>query len=89
MVSVRGRVSPAETVWFTDDCEKFWEGGAGRGQQVSFDVGAAPHPPAGTFSPYSDGEKGGSWPLRWGNFAMRCAQRLSPVTIRGEMPGRA
>ncbi|RWK55770.1 MAG: hypothetical protein EOR48_10650 [Mesorhizobium sp.] len=23
-------------------------------------VGAAPHPPAGTFSPYSDGEKG--WP---------------------------
>ncbi|RWE61000.1 MAG: hypothetical protein E5W98_13360 [Mesorhizobium sp.] len=22
------------------------------------EVGAAPHPPAGTFSPYSDGEKG-------------------------------
>ncbi|CDX25147.1 hypothetical protein MPLB_640001 [Mesorhizobium sp. ORS 3324] len=24
----------------------------------SFEVSAAPHPPAGTFSPYRDGEKG-------------------------------
>ncbi|RUU12055.1 hypothetical protein EOD23_08580 [Mesorhizobium sp. USDA-HM6] len=27
------------------------------------DAGAAPHPPAGTFSSYSDGEK--EWPLPW------------------------
>ncbi|QPC92114.1 hypothetical protein GA829_16870 [Mesorhizobium sp. INR15] len=26
--------------------------------EVTLDLGAAPHPPAGTFSPYNDGEKG-------------------------------
>ncbi|TGV09173.1 hypothetical protein EN816_30890 [Mesorhizobium sp. M8A.F.Ca.ET.173.01.1.1] len=26
--------------------------------KADFAAGAAPHPPAGTFSPYSDGEKG-------------------------------
>ncbi|ESX31025.1 hypothetical protein X763_28745 [Mesorhizobium sp. LSHC432A00] len=57
-------------------------------------VCAALHPPAGTFSPYSDGVKGDGISL-----AARTATVtiggiigggvLSPVTIRGEMPGSA
>ncbi|TIT03884.1 hypothetical protein, partial [Mesorhizobium sp.] len=47
-----------------------------------------PHPPAGTFSPYSDGEKGAlSAPFEVGeNFG---ASSFLSVSIRGEMPGRA
>ncbi|OHV83170.1 hypothetical protein ORS3428_09845 [Mesorhizobium sp. ORS 3428] len=56
-------------------------------------VGAAPHPPAGTFSPYSDGEKEDGR-----NFgALPAALTIGetgdesvplPVTIRGEDAGR-
>jgi hypothetical protein len=35
--------------------EAFWRPGI---DFIFASVGAAPHPPAGTFSPYSDGEKG-------------------------------
>ncbi|RWC18660.1 MAG: hypothetical protein EOS27_33690, partial [Mesorhizobium sp.] len=52
------------------------------------------HPPAGTFSPYSDGEKGACRDL--GAIVATLAIGESgddgvflPVTIRGEMPGRA
>ncbi|OBQ61011.1 hypothetical protein A8145_23190 [Mesorhizobium loti] len=57
-------------------------------------VSAAPHPPAGTFSPYSDGDKVAGRNL--GAFLARLmAGEITdegvflPVTIRGEMPGRA
>ncbi|WP_210212640.1 hypothetical protein, partial [Mesorhizobium sp. M4A.F.Ca.ET.050.02.1.1] len=40
LVSVRGCVAGSDGL-VHGDCEKFWEGGAGRGQQVSFNVGAA------------------------------------------------
>ncbi|RWA65344.1 MAG: hypothetical protein EOQ29_27165 [Mesorhizobium sp.] len=40
-------------------------------------VGAAPHPPAGTFSPYSDGEKGSAPALA----------SPSPRSSRGEGKG--
>ncbi|TPN97558.1 hypothetical protein FJ980_25250 [Mesorhizobium sp. B1-1-5] len=58
------------------------------------DACAAPHLPAGILSPYSDGERGAVA----GDFANRRRGRKSagiaasfflPVTIRGEMPGRA
>ncbi|PAQ09888.1 hypothetical protein CIT26_10640 [Mesorhizobium temperatum] len=57
-------------------------------------VGAAPHPPAGTFSPYSDGEKGlaaasARFLKRWRLAKSLCEGVFLPVTIRGEMPGRA
>ncbi|RWP27323.1 MAG: hypothetical protein EOR02_23385 [Mesorhizobium sp.] len=57
------------------------------------EVGAAPHLPAGIFSPYRDGEKGLAATLahflqRW-KLAKSFAMCLLPVTIRGEMPGRA
>ncbi|TPJ75424.1 hypothetical protein FJ419_21865 [Mesorhizobium sp. B2-6-2] len=57
-------------------------------------VCAAPHLPAGVLSPYSDGERGAVAAA----FANRQRGRKSagiaasfflPVTIRGEMPGRA
>ncbi|RUX97573.1 hypothetical protein EN935_12825 [Mesorhizobium sp. M7D.F.Ca.US.004.03.1.1] len=57
-------------------------------------VDAAPHLPAGILSPYSDGERG----ALVAGFAnhQRCkkdtvvaATPLLPVTIRGEVPGRA
>ncbi|TIQ23820.1 MAG: hypothetical protein E5X51_00030 [Mesorhizobium sp.] len=53
---------------------------------------AAPHCPAGHFSPYRDGEKTPSSPvspianLQEGR--RHCGQLLSP-RLRGEMPGRA
>ncbi|RWO84539.1 MAG: hypothetical protein EOQ96_20535 [Mesorhizobium sp.] len=56
------------------------------------DVCAAPHLPAGIFSPYSDGEKGAFAE----DFANRQRYRggvavndgpFLPVAIRGEMPG--
>ncbi|TPL94238.1 hypothetical protein FJ948_08365 [Mesorhizobium sp. B2-3-12] len=59
----------------------------------SVNGGAAPHLPAGIFSPYSDGEKGDV-----GLGARSATQPIGespakalflPVTIRGEMPGRA
>ncbi len=57
----------------------------------SYSVGAAPHPPAGTFSPYSDGEKPDGHNL--GTFTatleigeILCEGVLLPVTIRGEVP---
>ncbi|RAZ92668.1 hypothetical protein DPM33_01940 [Mesorhizobium hawassense] len=57
-------------------------------------LGAAPHLPAGIFSPYSDGEKGRccrrfrqSPTLQ--EKRRRSKQPLLPVTIRGEVPGRA
>ncbi len=60
----------------------------------SVQVSAAPHPPAGTFSPYSDGEKGDSRNLgallatsMIGEIVNESV--LLPVTIRGEVPGRA
>ncbi|TIT21419.1 MAG: hypothetical protein E5W70_17165 [Mesorhizobium sp.] len=51
------------------------------------DVGAAPHPPAGTFSPYSYGEKGLAGTLATSEIFREGT--FPPVTIRGEMPGRA
>ncbi|TPM20771.1 hypothetical protein FJ958_26885 [Mesorhizobium sp. B2-3-5] len=57
-------------------------------------LGAAPHLPAGILSPYRDGERGA---LATG-FANRrhsrkeagvAASPLLPVSIRGEVPGRA
>ncbi|TIP42757.1 MAG: hypothetical protein E5X62_20955 [Mesorhizobium sp.] len=58
------------------------------------DAGAAPHPPAGTFSPYSDGEKGigrnvGALSAALEIGEILCQGVFLPVTIRGEMPGRA
>ncbi len=56
-------------------------------------VGAAPHPPAGTFSPYSDGEKRAVATLG-AFFATLEIGEISddstplPVTIRGEDAGR-
>ncbi|TIW97047.1 MAG: hypothetical protein E5V45_17580 [Mesorhizobium sp.] len=57
-------------------------------------VGAAPHPPAGAFSPYSDGEKGVAATSalilqRWRLAKPGRGGVFLPVTIRGEMPGRA
>ncbi|RWD93893.1 MAG: hypothetical protein EOS40_35860, partial [Mesorhizobium sp.] len=61
---------------------------------MTSNVGAAPHLPAGILSPYSDGERGAVA----AGFAnrQRCkkgagiaASPFLPVTIRGEMPGRA
>ncbi|TIV63709.1 MAG: hypothetical protein E5V86_17835 [Mesorhizobium sp.] len=57
-------------------------------------VGAAPHPPAGTFSPYSDGEKEVDRNLGALSEALEIGETIGeglflPVTIRGEMPGRA
>ncbi|TIQ28207.1 MAG: hypothetical protein E5X48_31755 [Mesorhizobium sp.] len=56
--------------------------------------GAAPHLPAGILSPYSDGERG-ALIAAFANH-QRCRKRrrgrgqpLLPVTIRGEVPGRA
>ncbi|RWP26683.1 MAG: hypothetical protein EOR03_32025 [Mesorhizobium sp.] len=55
-------------------------------------VGAAPHCPAGHFSPYSDGEKDPSSTVSpttgVAGRAPRGSQPLSP-RLRGEMPGRA
>ncbi|TPL06184.1 hypothetical protein FJ938_13845 [Mesorhizobium sp. B2-4-14] len=56
-------------------------------------VGAAPHLPAGILSPYRDGERRARRhfrqlsTLRCGR--LPCCQPLLPVTIRGEVPGRA
>ncbi|AZO32860.1 hypothetical protein EJ071_23230 [Mesorhizobium sp. M1B.F.Ca.ET.045.04.1.1] len=57
-------------------------------------AGAAPHLPAGILSPYSDGERGA--PIagfanhqRRKKVAVVAASPLLPVTIRGEVPGRA
>ncbi|RWO54846.1 MAG: hypothetical protein E5Y10_10625 [Mesorhizobium sp.] len=57
-------------------------------------VCAAPHLPAGILSPYSDGERGAVTMIspisgRCRNVCHRCGQPLLPVTIRGEVPGRA
>ncbi|RWB10736.1 MAG: hypothetical protein EOQ40_34825, partial [Mesorhizobium sp.] len=57
-------------------------------------VCAAPHLPAGILSPYSDGERG-ALIARFTNHQrctgqrQGCGQPFLPVTIRGEMPGRA
>ncbi|TPK70281.1 hypothetical protein FJ527_28735 [Mesorhizobium sp. B2-4-18] len=56
------------------------------------DVSAAPHCPAGHFSPYRDGEKGAvsvSAPVQRGRLA-KLSMTVSPlpVTIRGEDAGR-
>ncbi|RRI00868.1 hypothetical protein EH240_16025 [Mesorhizobium tamadayense] len=59
----------------------------------TFNVGAAPHLPAGVFSQYNDGEKGALMD-DFANFqrgrksAEVAASSFLPVTIRGEMPGR-
>ncbi|RWK54544.1 MAG: hypothetical protein EOR48_16990 [Mesorhizobium sp.] len=57
-------------------------------------MGAAPHPPAGDLSPFSDGERGAvvdgfanRWRCKKG--AEAAASFFLPVSIRGEMPGRA
>ncbi|TIQ18270.1 MAG: hypothetical protein E5X51_26740 [Mesorhizobium sp.] len=57
-------------------------------------VGAAPHLPAGILSPYSDGERdavvaGFAKRQRCKKGAETAASFFLPVTIRGEMPGRA
>ncbi|WP_292301716.1 hypothetical protein, partial [Mesorhizobium sp.] len=53
----------------------------------------APHPPAGTFSPYSDGEKGlivrRPLPATLVFGEIIGDGVFLPVSIRGEMPGRA
>jgi hypothetical protein len=55
---------------------------------------AAPHLPAGILSPYSDGERGA--PAAGFASRERCRKKagiaasfLLPVSIRGEVPGRA
>ncbi|TIL29300.1 MAG: hypothetical protein E5Y85_28950 [Mesorhizobium sp.] len=58
------------------------------------DGGAAPHLPAGILSPYSDGERdvlidGFANVQRCRMCAEAAAGFFLPVTIRGEMPGRA
>ncbi|PBC05374.1 hypothetical protein CK220_05320 [Mesorhizobium sp. WSM3860] len=63
--------------------------------ELAREAGAAPHLPTGILSPYSDGERGAII----AGFAdrLRCckteagvvARPLLPVTIRGEVPGRA
>jgi hypothetical protein len=58
------------------------------------EVRAAPHLPAGILSPYSDGERGDliddfANHQRCRNGAKAAASLFLPVTIRGEMPGRA
>ncbi|RWD77925.1 MAG: hypothetical protein EOS38_33745, partial [Mesorhizobium sp.] len=55
---------------------------------TSASVGAAPHPPAGTFSPYSDGEKGAGRSLgalfsNAGDWRNRWRQRPSPRHYTG------
>ena len=57
-------------------------------------VSAAPHLPAGILSPYSDGERGAvangfANGLRCRKGAGIADSPLLPVTIRGEVPGRA
>ncbi|AZO01507.1 hypothetical protein EJ066_22000 [Mesorhizobium sp. M9A.F.Ca.ET.002.03.1.2] len=57
-------------------------------------VGAAPHLPAGILSPYNDGERGAvidgfANPRRCKKGTGAAASPLLPVTIRGEVPGRA
>ncbi|TIU35052.1 MAG: hypothetical protein E5W26_27525 [Mesorhizobium sp.] len=58
------------------------------------DAGAAPHLPTGILSPYSDGERdaligGFANHQRCKKGAVIAASHFSPVTIRGEVPGRA
>ncbi|MER9417301.1 hypothetical protein NKI95_15145, partial [Mesorhizobium sp. M0306] len=58
------------------------------------EVAAAPHLPAGIFSPYSDGEKEagrdpGTLSATLEVSEIRCEGLFLPVAIRGEMPGRA
>ncbi|RUW87571.1 hypothetical protein EOA19_33435 [Mesorhizobium sp. M7A.F.Ca.US.010.02.1.1] len=60
----------------------------------SVNVSAAPHLPAGIFSPYSDGEKElaatSATLLQTQEIGeILCEGVLLPVTIRGEVPGRA
>ncbi|QKC67977.1 hypothetical protein EB815_01725 [Mesorhizobium loti] len=55
---------------------------------------AAPQPPAGTFSPFSDGEKVAAAPLAHLPATLATGETgdggvLLPVAIRGEVPGRA
>ncbi|RWE90092.1 MAG: hypothetical protein EOS81_25105 [Mesorhizobium sp.] len=57
-------------------------------------VSAAPHLPAGILSPYSDGERDAvasdfANHQRSRKSASVAASPFLPVTIRGEMPGRA
>ncbi|TPK09232.1 hypothetical protein FJ543_25430 [Mesorhizobium sp. B2-5-7] len=61
---------------------------------ISCQLGAAPHLPAGILSPYRDGERGAAVPAfadrqRCKKEANLAASPLLPVTIRGEVPGRA
>ncbi len=61
---------------------------------IPVQVSAAPHLPAGTFSPYRDGEKGdgrdlGALPATLMISEIVDESALLPVTIRGEGPGRA
>ncbi|RVC64459.1 MAG: hypothetical protein E5W97_26165 [Mesorhizobium sp.] len=57
------------------------------------DACAAPHLPAGILSPYSDGERGAVVAdfanNQVANKAPTMRPPLLPVTIRGEVPGRA
>lgn len=57
-------------------------------------LSAAPHSPAGAFSPYSDWEKGDGRNLGAHPAALEIGETLSegallPVAIRGEVPGGA
>jgi zinc protease len=57
-------------------------------------VGAAPHLPAGILSPYNDGERdavaaGFANHQRFRKSAEGAVSFFLPVSIRGEMPGRA
>ncbi|KAA3452410.1 hypothetical protein C7I87_01925 [Mesorhizobium sp. SARCC-RB16n] len=65
-----------------------------KGEAASLKVGAAPHLPAGILSPYSDGERDNSHQRfrqssAWQRGAPAEPPPFLPVTIRGEMPGRA
>jgi hypothetical protein len=60
---------------------------------LTIEVGAAPHPPAGTFSPYSDGEKGtgrdaGAFLATPVIGETRDDSAPLPVALRGEDAGR-
>ncbi|AZO26472.1 hypothetical protein EJ071_02460 [Mesorhizobium sp. M1B.F.Ca.ET.045.04.1.1] len=60
---------------------------------ATVEVGAAPHPPAGTFSPYSDGEKEAGRDVGGRLATLAIGETVDdsvplPVTIRGEDAGR-
>ncbi|RWC60231.1 MAG: hypothetical protein EOS56_15125 [Mesorhizobium sp.] len=61
---------------------------------IPVQVGAAPHLPAGILSPYRDGERGADRDLAAIPATLMIGEIMDegvllPVTMRGEVPGRA